>query len=91
MKTARCLTIVMTLAVSFLFAAEEVKKPAAARTFYPAYPEILQKDVDGYIAAARVPAIDGKIVAVIAPHAGYDFSGAVAGYTYKAIKKEFVS
>ncbi len=33
---------------------------------------------------------DGELVALICPHAGYQFSGAVAGYAYRNLKDRFV-
>ncbi|MDI6775090.1 MAG: AmmeMemoRadiSam system protein B [Verrucomicrobiota bacterium] len=38
-----------------------------------------------YIEEAKPPKVDGRIVATIAPHAGYRFSGPVAGYTFRAL------
>jgi len=62
-------------------------RPAAvAGTWYPAVPGALARDVDGYLAAAgpdqTMPR--GRLLAVIAPHAGLVFSGPVGAYAYKA-------
>ena len=46
----------------------------------------LKSMVDGYIEDARVDKVRGRIVGAIAPHAGYVYSGKVAGYTFRAIK-----
>lgn len=46
----------------------------------------LRKEVEGYISNADVPAIEGRIVTALAPHAGYRYSGPVAGYTFRALK-----
>ncbi len=71
---------------------EGVKKPNVAGGFYPASPKALQAMVDKFIENAEVPVIDGRIKAVLAPHAGYIYSGPVAGYSFKMIKdKEFKS
>lgn len=43
----------------------------------------IEKDISG--ASAPVPAVTGKIIAMIAPHAGLRYSGNVAGYAYKAL------
>src|SRR6185503_2960895 len=62
-------------------------RPAAvAGTWYPAAPGALARDVDGYLAAAGPDAAipDGRLDAVIAPHAGLMFSGPVGAYAYKA-------
>jgi MEMO1 family protein len=60
----------------------EVRPPAAAGTFYPAEAARLRATVETYLAAA-VGANGGPIPkAVIAPHAGYVYSGPVAGHAF---------
>jgi MEMO1 family protein len=60
----------------------EVRPPAAAGTFYPAEAARLRATVETYLAAA-VGATGGPIPkAVIAPHAGYVYSGPVAGHAF---------
>jgi len=76
---------IIVLFVTELFA-EDVQEPAVAGYFYPADPTAVKDMVDGYIAAADPEYIDGEIVAVIAPHAGYQYSGKTAGYAFKSIK-----
>ncbi|MBI4636590.1 MAG: AmmeMemoRadiSam system protein B [Candidatus Rokubacteria bacterium] len=46
----------------------------------------LAATVDGYLAAAGTPAVDGALVALVAPHAGHRYSGAVAGYAFAAAR-----
>lgn len=59
----------------------EVRQPAVAGQFYTADPEALQKEVDELLEAADEP--DEKAPkAVIAPHAGFMFSGTVAATAY---------
>lgn len=65
-----------------------VTRPAAvAGMFYPADPEALQRMVDGLLEAARVRAGAAARApkALIAPHAGYVYSGAVAAAAYARI------
>ena len=57
-----------------------VRQPAVAGTFYPDSAEILRQSVDSYLAGARRPDIVPK--ALIAPHAGYVYSGAIAASAY---------
>jgi AmmeMemoRadiSam system protein B/AmmeMemoRadiSam system protein A len=60
----------------------EVRPPAVAGAFYPGGVAELQKDVKEYLRGApagQVPA------ALIAPHAGYVFSGATAGKAFAAL------
>jgi AmmeMemoRadiSam system protein B len=63
-----------------------VRQAVGAGRWFPGSRNELQGMVDGFIAEARVPAVTGRIVSAIAPHAGYIYSGRVAGYTYRAIR-----
>ena len=72
---------------SLLEAAElKVRAAGVAGSFYPADPAALTGMMDDMLAHATVPRIDGPIVAVVSPHAGYPYSGPVAAYTYAALK-----
>ncbi len=62
---------------------DTIRKPMIAGTWYPADPARLKADIEGYLADARVDAIDGKVMGVISPHAGYVYSGQVAAHAYK--------
>jgi AmmeMemoRadiSam system protein B len=57
-----------------------------AGQWYPGDPQRLAREVDGYVAAAQLPAIPGDVVAVMAPHAGHRYSGPVAGYAFAALR-----
>jgi AmmeMemoRadiSam system protein B len=63
-----------------------VRRANGAGRWFPAGRPQLQAMVRRYIEAAEVPPLDGPVVAAIAPHAGYVYSGKVAGYTYRAIR-----
>jgi len=54
--------------------------------WYPAGMAALRDEVSGYI--ERAPALDlpGKVIGLIAPHAGYFFSGHVAGAGYRQVQ-----
>ena len=62
-----------------------IRPPAVAGTFYPAEPRRLAELVDRLLAAAG-PADRSPPRALIAPHAGYAYSGAVAGSAYACLK-----
>lgn len=57
-----------------------------AGRWFPGNGKALESLVYGFIMKAEVPQIKGRIVGAIAPHAGYVYSGSVAGYTFKAIQ-----
>ena len=65
---------------------ENVRQAAVAGGFYPADPKALSAMMDDMLAHASPPPINDPILAVVAPHAGYQFSGPVAAYTYAALK-----
>ncbi|MGB9234156.1 MAG: AmmeMemoRadiSam system protein B [Terriglobales bacterium] len=65
---------------------ERIRQTAVAGAFYPADPKELAAMVDGFLAHANVPEKKGEVVALVAPHAGYPFSGAVAGHSYAMVK-----
>jgi AmmeMemoRadiSam system protein B len=58
-----------------------VRAPAVAGRFYPADPATLAAEIDRHLAGA--PAASGRPKAVIAPHAGYVYSGPVAGSAFR--------
>jgi len=67
--------------------AERIRPPAVAGTFYPADPDRLQAEVEKFLAA--LPVSDGTLpIAVIAPHAGYVYSGQVAAHAFAALRAE---
>jgi MEMO1 family protein len=65
---------------------QNVRPAAVAGGFYPADPKALSAMIDELLAHASPPPINDPILAVVAPHAGYQFSGPVAAYTYAALK-----
>ncbi|MFH1866067.1 MAG: AmmeMemoRadiSam system protein B [Candidatus Eisenbacteria bacterium] len=69
-------------------AAGAVRRPvwAGPNAFYPSDPEVLARDIEAYLADAETPALAGEIVALICPHAGYRYSGAVAAKAYAHVR-----
>ncbi|MGB7824536.1 MAG: AmmeMemoRadiSam system protein B, partial [Candidatus Sulfotelmatobacter sp.] len=65
---------------------QSVRQAAVAGGFYPADPRALSAMIDDMLVHASPPPINDPILAVVAPHAGYQFSGPVAAYTYAALK-----
>ena len=63
----------------------KVRQPAVAGTFYPADPKELAKMIDDFLAKATPPPLE-NVVALVAPHAGYQYSGPVAAYSYALLK-----
>jgi MEMO1 family protein len=64
----------------------DVRPSSIAGKWYPANPDKLASSVDHYINQAVLPMLKGKVVAVIAPHAGHLYSGPVAGWAFAALR-----
>ncbi|MGP8250475.1 MAG: AmmeMemoRadiSam system protein B [Terracidiphilus sp.] len=65
---------------------QKLRPAGVAGAFYPADPAALTAMMDTMLHQVSLPKINGQIVAVVAPHAGYQYSGPVAAYTYAALK-----
>jgi len=65
---------------------EKVRHAAVAGGFYPADPKVLTGMMDDMLAHVSGAPVTDPILAVVAPHAGYQYSGPVAAYTYAALK-----
>ena len=68
-----------------------VREPEVAGQFYPADKNQLSAIVDRLLKKASLPEIKGEVIALIAPHAGYQFSGEVAAHTFKTLEGEQVN
>ena len=68
----------------------KIRPAAVAGGFYPADPKVLSAMIDTLLAQVSGPAVPNlnnvPIIAAVAPHAGYQYSGPVAAYTYAALK-----
>jgi AmmeMemoRadiSam system protein B len=64
----------------------EIRPSPIAGHWYSSNPVVLAKELDSYISNATTQIIDGEIVAVVSPHAGYRYSGHVAGHAFASIK-----
>jgi hypothetical protein len=65
---------------------KEIREPAVAGSWYPDNPEILSQEIKRYLEKAKKEKIEGNPIALISPHAGYVYSGAVAAHAYKMIE-----
>lgn len=64
-----------------------IRQPAVAGLFYPSDPEELRSQVDRFLDQAESADVPPP-KALIAPHAGYIYSGPVAATAYARLKKE---
>ncbi len=63
----------------------QVRAPAVAGAFYPASAEALQLEVTSLLGSAPYPARGARPKALIAPHAGYVYSGMTAAHAYREL------
>lgn len=61
-----------------------MRSPAVAGRFYPGDAEELAREVERYLAAGRAGEPQ-RAMALVAPHAGYMYSGAVAGQVFARV------
>ena len=66
--------------------AEAVRSPAFAGSFYPDLQDVLSAQVHAFIDNAELKETDGELIGLISPHAGYVYSGHVAGHAYKQLE-----
>ena len=62
----------------------KVRPAAVAGLFYPAETATLERNVAALLAAA--PAAGAAAKAIIAPHAGYPYSGPTAAHAYRLLE-----
>jgi len=65
----------------------DVRPSPIAGTWYEGNPKTLARSIDEYLNNAQLPELDGEVIAVIAPHAGHRYSGAVAGYAFASLRR----
>lgn len=82
------LLAVLTATCSCSEAANRVRYPVVAGQFYTGDAERLAEQVDRFLAAGagKAKGLEGKPIALIAPHAGYAYSGRCAGVAYAPVK-----
>jgi len=72
---------------SFAFPDQKIKKPNVSGQFYEADPKKLSSHIDHLMGKAQVKPYQHPIDIIIAPHAGYIYSGGVAAHSFKAISQ----
>ena len=64
----------------------DVRPSPIAGAWYPGAARPLRRDIEGYLDAAQVAPPPGAVVALVAPHAGYMYSGPVAGHAFALVR-----
>jgi AmmeMemoRadiSam system protein B/AmmeMemoRadiSam system protein A len=75
----------MITALVLLAAPVRAKHADLAGSWYSESPQQLKAELEKYLRDANVGKIEGDVIGVIAPHAGYRYSGPIAAYSFKAL------
>ena len=81
-----CSALILGLVVTACAQAPKVRPAFNAGGFYPADAKVLTKMVDDFLAKVPPEQLAEPPVALISPHAGYEFSGQVAAHAYALLK-----
>lgn len=65
---------------------KDVRRPVVAGQFYPSDPAVLRGQVDALLEEAPVEDLGDEIFGLVAPHAGYPYSGAAAAHAYRQVR-----
>lgn len=64
-----------------------IRKSVIAGTWYPGSANALRREIQQYLDQAALPELQGRPAALVSPHAGYVYSGPIAAFGYKTLKK----
>ncbi len=67
-------------------AAPDARPSPIAGQWYPGDPKALRERVQAFLDAASPGPIDGRLVGLVSPHAGYTYSGGVAAHAYRLVQ-----
>jgi hypothetical protein len=67
---------------------ENIRAPVFAGSWYPANEEKLENSVEEYLNNSQKVDFNGRIKAIIVPHAGYIYSGQIAATAFKQLDEE---
>lgn len=63
-----------------------VRKSTIAGTWYPGRASELTRSIAEFLSHVPSAAVDGRLIGLISPHAGYVYSGQTAAYAYKQLE-----
>jgi AmmeMemoRadiSam system protein B len=81
-----CAVVAFAAGCSLAAPPPSIRHAAVAGSFYPADPKELARMVDDFLSRAPAAAVNEPVVALVSPHAGYAYSGAVAAHGYALLK-----
>lgn len=63
-----------------------IRPSAIAGRWYPGNPTALRREIERYFAAVPKAALPGRVLGLVAPHAGYAYSGPTAAYAFAQVR-----
>ena len=67
--------------------AQRIKKSVIAGSWYPGDPRTLREEIERFFSRVPERGIGADaVVGIVAPHAGYDYSGQVAAHAYRQLR-----
>jgi len=79
---------IMSPMPSFSSSDPKVKQPNVSGQFYEADPKRLSANIDAFFSQSPVIPSEKHVDILIAPHAGYMYSGGVAAYSFKSVSQQ---
>ncbi|MDZ4158358.1 MAG: AmmeMemoRadiSam system protein B [Anaerolineaceae bacterium] len=64
----------------------ELRPSSIAGRWYSDNPDRLRQQIDQYLKQAKIPALEGGVVALVVPHAGHRYSGRTAGHAFRTVQ-----
>jgi len=65
---------------------KEIRHATKAGTWYPGTSQALSSTLEGYFANVKEPLLEGEVLGLISPHAGYTYSGQTAAHAYHQLQ-----
>ncbi len=66
----------------------ETRPSQIAGQWYSGNAQILRTEINNFLDKTNIPNFGGEIIGVIAPHAGYRYSGQTAAYGFQSVRKQ---
>ena len=85
MKTVTLILVISITTIMNLYGQDHDRHPVVSGSFYPSESGKLRSELADYFSSFDTPAATADIRAIIAPHAGYAYSGRTAAAAYAAI------
>ena len=67
---------------------DETRPSPIAGLWYSGNSKILRSEINAYLENASLPDLNGEVVGLIAPHAGYRYSGQTAAYAFRSVQNK---